>query len=433
MLTKRPDFDLSPTFIVGRPSALAERRAHAVLKMLLWGMVGALSVIAGVTAYADHAHAAYPTSLHASSPYWMFAADCGGEQHNDSDPTGNSSSGYPDVALGGLVGCSTHTYFLACSNASDITPHSSASYGTMWGFPLGSVPGTCTEYYEDGVLVGGTALTPPAPEGDSNPASHVMRFTSPVLYATTTSPVAVSFDYNIGSTTVNGQGAFGYQLYFVNLQSGYTKTVNALLTDYTDGPHTQTASVSLAQNGTYRLDAYLTTNDGLPNPIVRFTSGGLSTYFGIDYNDDFTNNTQEHAVLVNPYASSSCAIDFTGSFNFGDCLGYLIIPTSGSSSPSEGFKELTLANSFPFAYAYQIGDLRNELFNSSSTATTTIGVTVGSSTSAWHITFLSKEMIAAIPLSGYVKTVLGWLLWFMLAELIYYQVIRVHDQNTPHN
>jgi len=40
-------------------------------------------------------------------------------------------------------------------------------------------------------------------------------------------------------------------------------------------------------------------------------------------------------------------------------------------------------------------------------------------------------MLEGIPLSSEVKTILTWLLWFMVAEFVYYRVIRAHDVNTP--
>jgi len=91
------------------------------------------------------------------------------------------------------------------------------------------------------------------------------------------------------------------------------------------------------------------------------------------------------------------------------------------------FNSLSLENSFPFAYAYQIDDLRNELFDAAETGSSTIAVTVPN---FGTITFLSKSMLEAVPYADLVKTILGWLLWLMGIEYIYYRILRSHDSNT---
>lgn len=92
------------------------------------------------------------------------------------------------------------------------------------------------------------------------------------------------------------------------------------------------------------------------------------------------------------------------------------------------FNSLTLENSFPFAYAYQIDNLRDELFDASETGSSTISVTVPN---FGTITFLSKSMLEAVPYASLVKTILGWILWLMAVEYIYYRILRSHDTNTP--
>jgi len=94
------------------------------------------------------------------------------------------------------------------------------------------------------------------------------------------------------------------------------------------------------------------------------------------------------------------------------------------------FQSLTLENSFPFSYAYEILDLREELFNATSTATTTVSVNIhnfgkaGTST----ITFLSKAMLENVPFASTVKTILGWILYLLAAEYIYYRLLKSHDK-----
>jgi len=94
----------------------------------------------------------------------------------------------------------------------------------------------------------------------------------------------------------------------------------------------------------------------------------------------------------------------------------------------EQFKGLELEDKFPFAYAYDLNDVRQEMFGTSSTASTSIAVNVPHFGS---ITFLSTSMISAVPYASVIKTILGWLLWFMMAEYLYFRIIRSHDSQTP--
>jgi len=98
-----------------------------------------------------------------------------------------------------------------------------------------------------------------------------------------------------------------------------------------------------------------------------------------------------------------------------------------ASTTMQNFKSLTLENRFPFAYAYDIGAMRNDLFNAPDAGTTTIAVTVpGFGT----LTFLSAAMIAAVPFAATIKTILAALMWLLAAEFIYLTVIRSHNPNT---
>lgn len=95
------------------------------------------------------------------------------------------------------------------------------------------------------------------------------------------------------------------------------------------------------------------------------------------------------------------------------------------------FQSLTLENSFPFSYAYEITTLRDELFNASSTATTTVSVGIHNAfgrSGTTTITFLSKSMMSNIPFASTIKTILGFLLYLLAAEYIYYRLLKSHDK-----
>lgn len=108
-----------------------------------------------------------------------------------------------------------------------------------------------------------------------------------------------------------------------------------------------------------------------------------------------------------------------------NALVWLLYPSEESL---EQFHNLTLETKWPFSYAYEVGNLREELFTSVQTGTTTISVDVPH---FGRLTFLSKALLEAVPYSSTIKIILGWIIWFMLMEYIYLRVIKVHDNNTP--
>jgi len=105
-----------------------------------------------------------------------------------------------------------------------------------------------------------------------------------------------------------------------------------------------------------------------------------------------------------------------------------------SSQKIEQFKSLStdLQTKFPFAYAYGVNQMRQELFSASSTPQTislTFKIIPGHGTSTLEL--ISQSKLSAVPYANTVKTILGWILWLLAIEYIYYRVIRAHDPNTP--
>lgn len=101
-----------------------------------------------------------------------------------------------------------------------------------------------------------------------------------------------------------------------------------------------------------------------------------------------------------------------------------------SPASVDQFKTLNteLAGRAPFAYVYAVPELFNELFDASPTASTTISVTIYDGQPNEHtFVFLSAALLESVPYSSTIRTVLGWILWLMLIQAFYYQVIRVHD------
>jgi len=284
----------------------------------------------------------------------------------------------------------------------------------------------------------------PFPIGDGNLFTHVIRVTSPTAYSTTTNTFDVSFDvaYNASTTKPNA-----YKITYTNSLTFATKVQSGYLVDagwdFSAPLFTIATSSTLTGSGTYSMTIDLGvgssagveggryTND-IPDSFATVGSRFSGHYFSVNFADNVTTLNSEYGGWTSSvtYATTSCNIlaNFGADFNLGDCVGLLVTP---ASTTMQKFALLTLANSFPFAYAYQLGELRSLLFGdatSSPMATTSLSVPVGT---IGTLTLISKSQLAAFSLSPFIKWLIALTFWFLLAELIYYQVIRAHDKTTP--
>jgi len=109
---------------------------------------------------------------------------------------------------------------------------------------------------------------------------------------------------------------------------------------------------------------------------------------------------------------------------------WLFYPTSASIAQ---WSNLSLRGKFPFEYAYQIGDIRQTLLSASSTAATSVNVPLWKlpSQATSSLVMMSSALIAAVPYSATVKTIVTAILYLMMAEYVYYRILKTHDTNTP--
>jgi len=111
---------------------------------------------------------------------------------------------------------------------------------------------------------------------------------------------------------------------------------------------------------------------------------------------------------------------------FGDMICFLKNFATWLFLPSQTtlarFGTLTLENSFPFSYIYDMGVLYDDAFNQSASSFD-ITIPFGSGT----ITLLSTAKLNAVPFQGLVRTILGAICLFFTAMFIYRKIIKVHD------
>jgi len=195
---------------------------------------------------------------------------------------------------------------------------------------------------------GTTGVIIPPPDG--NTTTHIIDISRPTLFATTTSPVVVDFGYYQSSTSPTY--ATGYELDFVNTRTYQSKKIKGVLTQtYTvDGVYTQSTTTPLTGDGTWKLTVSLIDWDSsVPNYPVTYIDRSETIWFGLNFNDNVSTITLDAA--FGTYASSSCQVNFLGSFSLSDCMGYLFVPSNNLFVIYETIPQ-TFSTRFPFSYFY---------------------------------------------------------------------------------
>jgi hypothetical protein len=182
---------------------------------------------------------------------------------------------------------------------------------------------------------------------------------------------------------------------------------------------TSSATTTAVIGREFELTAYLDRLNlyaGYDAPLYRENIDSLSESFTNDFGIDILNPYD-----LESYPEVDCSTDNGISAAIQGCLKsaaiWLFYPTPSSL---DAIKNVSLASHAPFSYAYDIGALRDELFNSAQTATSTIMV----DTPIGEITFLSRAMMESVPYSSTIKTVLGYVLWILFAEYVYLMTLN---------
>jgi len=281
-------------------------------------------------------------------------------------------------------------------------------------------PSTPTQFAIFHVGGGGT-VTPISLDGDES--THVISVNSPALYSTTTSPVAVNFTWRQGDSTPSN----GYRLNFTNtLTHQFFSSVGSFEDGSAVGNNTESTTTPLTGDGTWKLSvSLLDWSPDVPQAPQFVIDTSYEVWFGLNFNDNVTTVTMGPACEIRDPVV--CEISFAGTFDAGECIKYLIIPNQCTAAQTFGQIPSTLATKFPFAYAYGINDMRVAMFTASSTASTSVAVTVPT---FGTITFLSKSMIEAVPFASTIKIILTALMWLVTLELLYVTLLRSHNNQT---
>jgi len=385
---------------------------------------------------------------------------------------------YIDIFPNATVSCNTHSYIgtynsgtggtahgpydgaTVHSSSMSITAYGYTTFYDYWFNQVGGAPSVgdyyilvqCSGYpdryvnfYYNGSGTSGTVYPPIITEIKTQVIVNSPKTTT----ATTTSPVTINFDAylcnTIGEDGCNDGGGYvgtygGYEITFANQQGTKYEVRRGWFSDtgFGVGDFNTVFNVSTSTSigdGTWFYNIKLfdgldsTTQDPIDDLLQASHTGYLprtAQDFGV-----FSINTIDATALpsisytFDTYASTTCAINFLGGFSLSDCMGYLFTPNESIRDKQVALQS-QVQGTFPFSYAYQIGTVRDRLFNSTTTASTSISVP----TPIGEITFLSKELMEAVPFASTIKSLLSAVMWFMVAFLIYRRVIKIHDNTS---
>jgi len=318
--------------------------------------------------------------------------------------------------------------------------------------PLGTDPrwdtvGSCTSS-----SCGGASQTSPffilttsgggGPSYDGNPNTHVMRITEPELYSivsSTSTPFTASFDAHISQEPFAEIPDFYLITYKKDLSYEYVEQYGNLYDDGwngTDADFTISTTSLLTTGGTWNMSVVLLkcqlnidgpqpacAEGNISNPADYGTVGPYYSghRFSVLFEDNVSHTVESFGYVI--YDASSCEIDFTD-FNFGDCMGYLFQPPPDAFNK---YQTLTLATRFPFSYIYQFDDITTAVYNQGSVASSSISTTVeGFGT----ITFISYDMVDAVPFGEFIKTLIRAFIWFLVGYTLYRMIIKMYDTQT---
>jgi len=101
-------------------------------------------------------------------------------------------------------------------------------------------------------------------------------------------------------------------------------------------------------------------------------------------------------------------------------FNWAFIPSDDSL---QALTSLTLADSAPFSYLYDLPNLYDDLFNQTSPA---LGVTV--ETSIGDLTLISADLIDNVPFQNEIYLIISAMIYFFTAMTLYRKILRVHDK-----
>lgn len=318
------------------------------------------------------------------------------------------------------------------SHASSVTP--SVSWGGVSMYRYISSPSASSGYVSSLYYL--ASATSSAPIVISSIASGTLAFISATVWNNGNSVASVDAKAVIpGSTAI---------VDIASLTVSPITIVGSMATAFRSSLERQ-SSTALMMSATSSLVAPVFTFDVLRrscNGVAGLTDCPLG-YDPIAYAFPFGNlvaiglYSSSTEIVTPPLGSTPVVYAICDTFDIGCYISnsgrFLFIPSSDSISQ---FSSLTLASSAPFSYVYDMGNLFDELFNTSTTTTLNFTIPfsfVGHASSS--ITLISHDMLTnttqypySAPVAIFIRYLITVLLWFGFAQFAWRQIMQVHNK-----
>jgi len=351
-------------------------------------------------------------------------------------------------------------YTFECGNYPAVTAHLGDNSGgfytfsTLNGLDLDGYHGSCAadtvwmlttsasqDWYFQWHKSGGSWTS--GPGAPPTTASTTIISTAPTGTIASSSPITITITGTVGTTDLASTTAAGNTIRLLSWVGGVDTSFispNHSWTLSSDGSFTKSYTVttdlpagqfkiyaSITSAGTYDCSALDTGGVCVPIGGVNIAT---TTFFTL--NSTYFEHITGTSTPTSLYTPQPCGIsDLSGCFQ--NALAALFYPTV---SPGQAFQNIsqTARGKAPFVYAYQIADVRTALFTASSTADTSINVPLWKlpgQVATSSLVMISSTLISNVPYASTVKVIITAILWLMMAEYVYYRVIRMHDTTTP--
>jgi len=261
------------------------------------------------------------------------------------------------------------------------------------------------------------------------------RFTN-LVYSTTTSTTTLTTGFYIDSTEATSTQAdknptivrYRYSKVPSSDVSGYGISITGAISP-TWGNGTTSATFNLAASSTYDFTISFANGGTSLTGVVPFPLAYI--YLRITTNDTGGIATSSAPEYYNAIVGQAFQYQPCGITELGGCISnsliYVFVPSNESLDRFFSLKT-DLESRSPFVYVYQVPDYFDSLYNTA----TSQALSITASTSLGNFTFLSASLIESVPYSDTMRTIIGYLLWVMLALTIYARVTRLfnHQEKT---
>lgn len=251
---------------------------------------------------------------------------------------------------------------------------------------------------------------------ESSPSGSYILNGSPVQNVNTaTTTVSYSADYFYNSHPTSP----AYPLLYIptKIQATFTRLDVQEASQYKtcsivyDTLTTCSGTITLTSGGRYSIGWAMVDNNGNLALISE------PYQFGVVSSSDLPNIFTP----PQPDFSSKCSAYTYGMNYLCEMVVWFFYPSEDALSR---WSSLTLRNSFPFSYIYDIGNLYNELFANTGTMEYAVSVDTGA---FGTISFISASQISTVPYASTIKTLLGYMMYFFTAMFLYRIIKNVHS------